>query len=101
MRFDLNLNPIVARKGQKFTELKAFSQVKVQENWEISKLVNLEILSRLEKPSNHKISQKVVALKIKKSKIQDLDFLRGGGVQGFMFFPNLSIDFKCFSGTKK
>ena len=39
-----------------------------------------------------------VSKKIKKSKIRNLDFLiRGGGDYIFIFFPNVNLDFKCFS----
>ena len=38
------------------------------------------------------------AQEIKKSTIQDVDFLtRGGGRPYFNFFPNVNADFKCFS----
>ena len=40
--------------------------------------------------------------KIQKSKIQNLDFLmRGGGESRFSgFFPNVNVNFKCFTWTK-
>ena len=62
------------------------------------------------KPPNQKMSQKVEkvqkggggsAQKIKKSTIQYGDFFDKWGVgQIFRFFPNINVDFKCFSWTK-
>ena len=61
-----------------------------------------EVLIRSQKifvSQNWKNKQKGVggsAQKIKKSKMQNFDFLiRGRGVQSF--FPNINEDFKCFS----
>ena len=39
--------------------------------------------------------------KVEKVQIQNMDFLRRGGVQIFsFFFSNVNADFKCFSLTK-
>ena len=48
------------------------------------------------------MSQKVVKVqKIKKSKIQNFDFLiRRGGAIFWFFPPNVNVDVKCFSWTK-
>ena len=65
---------------------------------EITASTHLSVLGVREASELKNVTKSGKSPKIKKSKILKLDFLKGGGgVWIIRFFPNVNVDFKCFS----